>query len=136
MLAALHSPSWAADPVWHSDVDAAWKEARKQERPLLVFLSTAGCRYCTLMQNGSFADPDVAGLIVHGFVIAAVDADDVAWLVKSQKIESYPTTLVIAPDAKVVDRINGYLKAADLAPRLAKTAAPQRISSRDGADKK
>ena len=41
MLAAL-SPCWAADVSWHNDVEAAWKEAREQQRPLLVFVTTSG----------------------------------------------------------------------------------------------
>ena len=122
MLAATASVH-AADLAWESDVDAAWKVAREKQRPLLVFITTAGCRYCTLMQNTTFADPDVADLIDRGFVPAAVDAKDVAWLIKSQKVTSFPTTLVISADAQVLDRINGYVKAAELVPRLNKTAA-------------
>ena len=65
----------------------------------------------------------MADLIDRGFVPAAVDAKDVAWLIKSQKVTSFPTTLVISADAQVLDRINGYVKAAELVPRLSKTAA-------------
>ncbi len=136
LLAAMISPCGAADAVWHDDVDVAWREARQNQRPLLVFITTAGCRYCTMMQNVSFADPAVADLMGGGFVLAAVDADQVDWLVKEENVRSFPTTLVISHKAKVVDRINGYLKPAELKPRLAKTAESQRIASRGRAVKK
>jgi thioredoxin-related protein len=126
-----HCP--AADIAWHDNVDVAWKEAREQERPLLVFITTAGCRYCTMMHNVTFADPDVAALIDQGFVPAAVDAAAVDWLVQDQKISSFPTTLVISREAKVVDRIKGYLKPAEIKPRLTRSAAAQRTASREPA---
>jgi thioredoxin-related protein len=130
LLVAATRPCLAADRDWHDDVDAAWNEARQHERPLLLFISTAGCRYCTMMQNGTFSDPAVAELITQGFVPAAVNADDVAWLVKSEKIASYPTTLVISREAKVIEHIRGYVKPAELKPRLARTAAVERTASR------
>jgi thioredoxin-related protein len=136
MLLAWLPPCWAGDPEWHSDVEVAWKQAKERERPMLVFITTSGCRYCTMMQNVSFADPAVAELLHRGFVPAVVDAKNVAWLVQEQKVNSYPTTLIISPAAEVVDRINGYLKPGELKPRLAKLAAPTRTAANEPAEKK
>ena len=134
-LAAV-SPCWAADVSWHHDVEAAWKEAREQQRPLLVFVTTSGCRYCTMMRNVTFTDSHVANVIEGGFVAAAVDAKDVGWMVKDQKITSFPTTLVISTDAEVVDRIKGFVKPNELAVRLSKTSAGDHVVTRQQAPKK
>jgi thioredoxin-related protein len=133
VLACAFSTARAADLDWQSDLDAAWQQSRQEQRPLLVFLTTSGCRYCTLMQTTTFTDPGVAELIERGFVPAAVDAKNAAWLVKSQKVGTFPTTLVISSEAQVIDRINGYVKPADLKPRLAKTAASGRTASKPAA---
>ncbi len=126
----------AAEIEWQTDVDAAWKQARQQDRPLLVFISTSGCRYCTLMQTVSFADPEVCELLEQGFVPTAVDAKDVAWLVRDQKVGSYPTTIIITPSAEVVDKIKGYVKPAELKSRLAKSAATNRTALKQQNEKK
>lgn len=136
LLAAGHCSCQAAEVKWQSDVSAAWKQAREQDRPLLVFITTSNCRYCTMMQNVAFADPQVAEVIERGFVPVSVDAKDVAWLVRDQKVGSYPTTLIISPGAEIVDRIKGYLKPEELKPRLAKSAAPTRTASKEPAEKK
>jgi uncharacterized protein YyaL (SSP411 family) len=136
-LAMLAStPVLAGEVGWQSDVNVAWKQAREQDRPLLVFITTSNCRYCTMMQNVSFADPEVAEVLQRGFIPAAVDAKDVAWLVRDQKVSSYPTTLVISPGAEVVERIKGYLKPEELKPRLEKVAAPARTASKETAPRK
>jgi thioredoxin-related protein len=136
LLSAGAPSAWGGDVDWQTDVTTAWKQAREQERPLLVFITTSNCRYCTMMQNVSFADPDVVEVIERGFVPTAVDAKDVSWLVRDQKVSSYPTTLIISPAAEVVDRIKGYVKPEELKPRLARTAAPTRTASKQPAEKK
>ena len=137
LLALLASSAASAEGIaWQTDVEAAWKQACDEERTLLIFISSNGCRYCTMMQNISFADPGVSNLVQHGYVAAAVNAQDVDWLIREQEITSYPTTLVILPSSDIVDRIKGYIKPAELKPRLAKHAAPKRTASRPAADKK
>src|SRR5688500_471331 len=86
-----------AEVEWQSDVNEAWKQAREQDRAILVVITTENCRYCAMMQNVSFADAAVTEVIERGFVPAAVDAKQVGWLVRDQKVSSYPTTLIIAP---------------------------------------
>ncbi len=136
LIAIAPQAARAAEVKWLSDVDAAWKQAREQDRPMLVLLSTSNCRYCVMLQNVSFADPDVVQIVENGFVPVAVDAKDVDWLVQEQKVVSYPTTLVISPTADIVDRIKGYLKPEELKPRLAKSAGPTRTVSKERENKK
>lgn len=133
---AAAMPCAAEEGTWHTDVDAAWKDARQRQRPLLVFITTSGCRYCTLMQNTTFADPEVAKIIEQGFVPAAVDAGSVAWLVRKQNVKSYPTTLIITPEAEVVDHMKGYLKPSEIKPRLARNAPPGSVASKEPEQRK
>jgi thioredoxin-related protein len=135
-LLASPPPCVAGEIEWHKDLDPAWKQAREEKRPLLVFITTSNCRYCTLMQSVSFAHPKVVELLEDGFVPAAVDAKDVAWLVRDQKVSTFPTTLIIAPSSEIVDRIKGYLKPEELRSRLQKTVATARTASKEPAEKK
>jgi uncharacterized protein YyaL (SSP411 family) len=118
----LGAASRAGEIAWESDVDAAWRAAVAQQRPVLLFVTRANCRYCVEMKQKTFRDPDVAECIGQGFVPVAVDAARIEELVKHLGLAAYPTTLIISPQAQVIDRMQGFLPAERLLPRLERAA--------------
>lgn len=129
-LLLVASPLSAADVAWQSDVDAAWQTSVRENRPLLVFLTSSGCRYCSMMKQKTYSDPTIAAKIEQSFVPVAVDASRVAWLVKQMEVSGYPTTLIISPEAEVLDHLKGYVAPERLLPRLDQAAPPGRIATR------
>jgi thioredoxin-related protein len=119
-----------AEVVWRSDVDLAWQESVRENRPLLVFLTSPGCRYCAQMKNQTFRDQAVASYLDESFVAVALDARKVAWLVKQRQIRSYPTTLIISPEAEVLVELKGFVPPDKLLPQLEQAAPLGRIASR------
>ena len=53
---ALEPPAIA----WGSDVAASWRVAQAEQRPLLIYVTSANCLYCVKMKQGSWQDPRCA----------------------------------------------------------------------------
>ena len=105
-------------PEWHHDARQAWQLAREQQRPMLLYFTMSGCVYCRKMERDTFADASVAQDIRDRFVAAHVTAEQNANLVRSLKVRSYPTTVIISPHAGVIDYISGYVSPEQLRSRL------------------
>jgi thioredoxin-related protein len=104
--------------AWQSDYQQALQTAGEQGRPMLVYVSRAGCKYCVLMKKRTFSKSDVARQINSDYVPVAIDARESRELVQKLKVRAYPTTLVIAGDEKTVLRIKGYVSADQFRKRL------------------
>jgi thioredoxin-related protein len=134
-LAILGKPLRAEEIAWLHDTETAWRQTVSQDRPLLLFVTRAQCKYCAQMKKFTFADEQVRELVNGGFVPLAVDPTSDAELIKELKITAYPTTLVISPDEGLLDQFKGYLPPAEFARRLNRhrvqaAAAPARSSRR------
>lgn len=64
-----------ANVRWHTDYDAAVTEARRSDRPLLIFSSRGACPNCRVMEGEIHALPAVRELLAN-FVCVKVDADN------------------------------------------------------------
>ena len=70
-LAAAEQPA----VVWHHDVKTAWQSTQQQNRPLLVFVTSSHCLYCTKMKQGTYANATVAATINRSFVPLVLDGE-------------------------------------------------------------
>jgi protein disulfide-isomerase len=120
----------AAEVSWQSDVDQAWQQSVRENRPLLVFVTSSNCRYCTQMRAQTFRDEAVASYLDHSFIAVAVDSRKVDWLVKQMQVTAFPTTLIISPEAEVLARLKGFVPPDKLLPQLERIAPPGPIASR------
>ncbi len=65
------------NPVaWSPWGDEALKEAREQDKPLLVSIGYSACHWCHVMAHESFEDPDIAALMNEHFVPIKVDREE------------------------------------------------------------
>jgi len=65
------------DPVhWRAWGEAALKEARKLNRPILLSIGYTACHWCHVMQRESYADPKTATLINTLFVPVIIDREE------------------------------------------------------------
>lgn len=110
--------------VWHTNPDQAWKEMREQGRPLLMFITTDECQFCTRMKSLTYSDAKVKSEIGGKFVALRLNADhDLSDdFLERFGIEYFPTTLLFAPNLKVLDRVDGYVDAKEMSPLLTKVA--------------
>ena len=119
MLLVLHSAYARADDIaWNTDVGRAWKTAQATNRPLLLFVTSSHCPYCRRMESDTLSDPDVVRRINDSYVPVVLNSQDSSAITARLQVRAVPTTLVMLPDGRIVDRIQGYVSAAKLQHRL------------------
>lgn len=99
----------AAEVTWSTDVQSAWQTAQQANRPLLLYVTSDHCPFCRKMQSETLANPTVARRLRDSYVPVAVSADRSAAIAAQFKVTGVPTTLVIYPDGRIADRMEGYV---------------------------
>ena len=127
-LTALTAQS--AEVNWPNDLEAAWQTAVKQDRPLLVFLDMDNCAFCQKMQTQTLTDPHVAALVHGAFVPVALHRKQAAGLIQRLQVRAFPTTVIISPHSRLVDRIDGFLAPNEFQRRLHTALTSPQISRR------
>ena len=79
-LAASHSPylrSAAHQPIdWHEWGDAAFQQARQQDKPILLDIGAVWCHWCHVIDRESYENPAMAKIINEHFIAIKVDRDE------------------------------------------------------------
>ncbi len=112
MFAALAPcvPALAIDSIhWHRDLDTAWRTTLAEDRPLLLFLTSDQCHYCVLMKHSTWQDAQIAATVNQKFVAVEVNTSRHKRLIEALGIKMLPTTLLISPDRKILDRLAGHI---------------------------
>jgi protein disulfide-isomerase len=103
---------------WKTDADQAWQSAQREQRPMLLFITTPNCLYCRKMEHDTFSDRTVAAAIQASCVPVSVLAENNPALVNKFRVRSFPTTVIISPKNGVVDYMVGYVGPDDFQRRL------------------
>jgi uncharacterized protein YyaL (SSP411 family) len=97
------------NPVdWYPWGDAAFKKAKKEDKPIFLSIGYSTCHWCHVMAHESFEDPEVAGLMNGVFVSVKVDREerpdvDGAYMTAAQIMTGsggWPLTIIMTPDKK------------------------------------
>lgn len=118
----------AASP-WQTDVNRAWQTAQASRRPLILYFKMANCVFCRKMERETFADQALTADMREKFVAANLTLEQHGDLVKRYQVRTFPTTVIISPDARVLDHIPGYIGAKDLRTRLLVASESLRVAS-------
>lgn len=108
----------AQEVAWSTDIQSAWKTAQATNRPMLVFVTSSSCPYCRKMESNTLASPAIARRINGSYVPAILNAEESGALAAQLQVRSVPATIVISPDGRIADRVDGYVSAAKLQARL------------------
>ena len=95
--------TWAAfgspqDPTEHTrspgrnGTPRAFEKARAENRPILLSISAVWCHWCHVMDETSYSDPQVIGLINERFVPVRVDNDHRPDVNSRYNMGGWPTT--------------------------------------------
>ncbi len=103
---------------WGAD---AFARAAAAQRPILLFIGTAWCRWTAEMDRFSFRDARVAHLVAERFLAVRVDAERRPDVSARYTLDGWPTTAFLTPDG---DLLGGgtYLDADALTTVLADVA--------------
>jgi uncharacterized protein len=67
----------AEQPIaWHPWGPEPFAEAERSRRPILLDIGAVWCHWCHVMDEGTYADPEVARLLAQHFVAIKVDRDE------------------------------------------------------------
>ncbi len=94
-------PNRAAEIHWRHWTPAAFEEATKSERPLLLILTTRWCRSCQELDETTLSDPGVIRLLNEEVVPVRVDADRNPHIQERYISGGWPTCAFLAPTGEV-----------------------------------
>ncbi len=99
----------ADQPVdWYPWGEEAFAAARERDVPVFLSIGYSTCHWCHVMAEESFADPEVAEALNHGFVCVKVDREerpdvDAVYMAVCQALTGsggWPLTIVMTPEQK------------------------------------
>jgi hypothetical protein len=97
---------------------AAWTAAQQSNRPILVYVSMPNCPFCVKMLEQTYGKSAVEEMVKGSFETVCVDRSTNRDLVESLRVRWYPTTVLVSPNNKVLDKIEGFLDAKNFRMRL------------------
>ena len=106
--------------AWGSSLEEAEEKSAGRQVPLLLYFSQAPeCLGCAAMDRFSFEDPRVGEYVNDHFVPVRLMVRENHALARRHVVLWTPVLLVVDENARVHDRIDGYLPAAELVAHLA-----------------
>jgi len=90
------------------DLKDALLKARKEHRPVMVYVKSDSCAYCKKMKTRTLSDVDVQENI-KDFIIVTADKNEAEAKKYLPATRYTPTIYFISPKFKVVNTVKGYL---------------------------
>lgn len=109
VVMACIGPACADLPWFKDDIEAAFKEAKVRNRPLLVFFHTTWCSWCLEYEDKVFSDEDVVNE-ASAFVPLRLNCDrrEGQKLMRRYNVASFPTILALSQSGEVLGRLGMY----------------------------
>ena len=95
-------PNRAHEINWQEWDEAAFEKAQAEDKPILLSISAVWCHWCHVMDETSYSDPDVIGLINENFVPVRVDNDQRPDINSRYNMGGWPSTAFLTPYGDVV----------------------------------
>jgi thiol-disulfide isomerase/thioredoxin len=112
------STSYTTSVSWMTNYEHGLAASRRSGRPMLVKISADWCDFCQQMKRQTYTDQGVVRTISNGFVPVTLDGDVDRKLIQQLGVRSLPAVVVIAPDLRIIDRIEGFKTAQQLTTSL------------------
>jgi uncharacterized protein YyaL (SSP411 family) len=95
-------PNRAHEIEWRPWGRAAFSEARRLQRPVLLSLSAVWCHWCHVMDETSYSDSRVIDRVNRSFVPIRVDNDRNPDVNRRYNMGGWPTTAFLTPGGQIV----------------------------------
>jgi len=98
----------------HAETDwAGWEpqsftRAKQENRIILINVVASWCHWCHVMDEETYADPEIAALLAEHFVTIRVDSDARPDVAERYREWGWPATAFLTPDAQQVLALRGY----------------------------
>lgn len=121
-LFAFAAPVEQGVSFYSGSYDNLLREARKEQKPIILDFWASWCGPCKKMDQQTFTDPKLAEFINGNFLIYKVDIDSFDGMAITEKfeIESFPSMLVLDSRARSLETLKGFYPAQYLEKELSK----------------
>src|SRR3954470_23348626 len=92
----------AAPLKWQPWSDAAFAQAKREQKFVILNLHAVWCHWCHVMEDKTYRDPAVVALLKSKYVLVEVDADSRPDLSNRYEDYGWPATIVFAPDGSEI----------------------------------
>ena len=86
---------------WREWEAAAFAQAAREEKPILLALVAPWCEHCAAMDRTTYRQPDVVRLVDDRFVAIRVDTDRRPDINERYNLGGWPTTAFLTPEGRV-----------------------------------
>ncbi len=107
-LSASDDPSLVQ---WSRSEAEAFNRAQTENKVVLLYLEAVWCHWCHVMDQKTYADPNVAAIINDHFVALRVDSDARPDLANRYREYGWPATIFLNPEGIDLAKRQGYIKA-------------------------
>ncbi|REJ86357.1 MAG: DUF255 domain-containing protein [Planctomycetota bacterium] len=104
--------------AWQTDLRAAHQISVRHNKPLLLVFGADWCTFCKKLENETLGHPELANYVNQTFVPVHLDYDRDERAREILEVEKLPCTIILTPDADLLDRFEGYQKPAGYYKRL------------------
>lgn len=94
--------------VWHETLQSGWKEARRREVPMVIYITSENCQYCEAMKRDTWCDQSIRQRLSEGYVAIRLTPRNNADTISRIKLKMFPATLIGLPQGKIIDHKFGY----------------------------
>ena len=95
-------PNRAAEIGWREWGEAAFREARELDRPILLSISAVWCHWCHVMDETTYSTEAVIAAVNEGYLPIRVDNDLRPDVNNRYNMGGWPTTAFLTPDGDVL----------------------------------
>lgn len=125
--APISTPSAPAahggETLWTSWNAKAFEQAEAENRIILINVVASWCHWCHVMDEETYANPEVASLLREHFVTLRVDSDARPDVAERYRAWGWPATAVLSPTAQPVLELRGFQEPATFAALLRELVA-------------
>lgn len=114
----LGVPTPGARIQWQSWSNKPFAEAKAKKSRVLVYIKSDGCRFCKLMNEVTFRDPEVIQVINARYVPVRLDVEANADILRQYQVDSYPTIIIFNSNKQIIKQFTGFTSPGDVVKRI------------------
>lgn len=130
--AAIGEGSSAGGIRWLPSEQAAFSQAKAEQRFVLLYLQAVWCHWCHVMDQRTYADAEVAELIAGHFVPLRIDQDSRPDLANRYRDYGWPATIVFDAAGREIVKRQGFVAPAamrQLLQAIVDDPSPEAVAS-------
>ena len=94
---------------WLDSDQQAFRLAREQNKPVLLYLEAVWCHWCHVIDQQTYADPSVADLVNEYFIPLRIDQDNRPDLANRYRDYGWPATIFFTPEGVDMVKRQGFI---------------------------